>query len=94
MASDQKTKSDYLFEPDPETVLNNLLPRIIESQLYQAVLESDAGEHSARMVTMKNATEAAGDLIADYTLTYNQLRQGKITTELSEIMGGVEAMNK
>ena len=52
------------------------------------MLESDASEHSARMVMMKNATEAAGDLIADYTLTYNQLRQNKITTELSEITAG------
>jgi F-type H+-transporting ATPase subunit gamma len=80
--------TEYLFEPTPELVLNNLLPRIIESQIYQAVLESDASEHSARMVMMKNATEAAGDLIADYTLTYNQLRQNKITTELSEITAG------
>lgn len=79
---------DFLFEPDPEVVLENLLPRIIESQIYQALLESDAGEHSARMVTMKNATEAAGDLISDLTLTYNQLRQNKITTELSEITAG------
>jgi F-type H+-transporting ATPase subunit gamma len=81
-------QSDYLFEPSPELVLNNLLPRIIESQIYQAVLESDASEHSARMVMMKNATEAAGDIISDLTLTYNGLRQSKITTELSEITAG------
>jgi F-type H+-transporting ATPase subunit gamma len=80
--------ADYLFEPTPELVLNNLLPRIIESQIYQAVLESDASEHSARMVMMKNATEAAGDIIEDLTLTYNGLRQSKITTELSEITAG------
>lgn len=79
---------EYLFEPSPETVLKHLLPRIIESQIYQAVLESDASEHSARMIMMKNATESAGDLISDLTLTYNQLRQGKITTELSEITAG------
>ncbi len=86
--SSQNNPTDYLFEPDPELVLNNLLPRIIESQIYQALLESDAGEHSARMVTMKNATEAAGELISDLTLTFNQLRQNKITTELSEITAG------
>ncbi len=86
------TKSDYLFEPSPELVLNHLVPRIIESQIYQAILESDASEHSARMVMMKNATEAAGDLIADYTLTYNQLRQNKITTELAEITAGKIAL--
>jgi F-type H+-transporting ATPase subunit gamma len=81
-----------LFEPSPKAVLEHLLPRIIESQLYQAVLENDASEHSARMVMMKNATEAAGDLIDDLTLTYNQLRQSKITTELSEITAGKIAL--
>ena len=80
--------SDYLFEPAPDRVINHLLPRIIESQIYQAVLESDASEHSARMVMMKNPTEAAGDLIFDLTLTYNQVRQSKITTELAEITAG------
>jgi F-type H+-transporting ATPase subunit gamma len=87
-----KNTSDYLFEPSPVSVLEHLLPRIIESQIYQAILENDASEHSARMVAMKNATEAAGDLIADYTLTYNQLRQGKITTELAEITAGKIAL--
>lgn len=81
-----------LFEPDPKTVIDRLIPRIIESQIYQSVLESDASEHSARMVMMKNATEAAGDLISDYTLTYNQLRQNKITTELAEITAGKIAL--
>lgn len=76
------------FEPNPAKVLNHLLPRILESQVYQAILESDASEHSARMMMMKNATDAAGDLIDDLTLTFNQLRQSKITTELSEITAG------
>lgn len=80
--------SKYLYEPSPEEVLKSILPRIFESKLLQAILESDASEHSARMVMMKNATEAAGDLIDDLTLTYNQLRQNKITTELSEITAG------
>ncbi len=80
--------SEYIFEPTPKAVLEHLIPRIIESQIYQTVLESDASEHSARMVMMKNATEAAGDLIADLTLTFNQLRQNKITTELAEITAG------
>lgn len=80
--------TDFIFEPSPKTVLEHLLPRIIESQIYEAILESDASEHSARMVMMKNATEAAGDLISDLTLTFNQLRQGKITTELAEITAG------
>ncbi len=76
------------FEPNRRSVLEHLLPRVLESQIYQAILESDASEHSARMVMMKNATEAAGELIDDLTLTYNQLRQNKITTELSEITAG------
>ncbi len=79
---------EYQFEPTTEQVINHLLPRIIESQLYQAILESDASEHSARMVMMKNATDAASDLVDDLTLTFNQLRQNKITTELSEITAG------
>ncbi|MCL5008850.1 MAG: ATP synthase F1 subunit gamma [Patescibacteria group bacterium] len=83
---------NYQFEPDPEKVLEHLLPRIIESQIYQAVLESDASEHSARMIMMKNATDAAGDLIDDLTLSYNQLRQNKITTELAEITAGKIAL--
>lgn len=82
------TDTEYIYEPDPKIVLEHLLPRIIESQIYEAILESNASEHSARMVMMKNATESAGDLISDLTLTYNGLRQGKITTELSEITAG------
>ena len=81
-------QADFLFEPTPTQVLEHLLPRIIESQLYQTILESDASEHSARMIMMKNATDAAGDLVGDLTLTYNRLRQGKITTELAEITAG------
>lgn len=77
-----------VFEPTRSQVLDHVIPRVLESQIYQAVLESDASEHSARMVMMKNATEAAGDLIDDLTLTFNQLRQNKITTELSEITAG------
>ncbi len=86
------TDVQYIFEPDPKDVLEHLLPRILESQIYEAILESDASEHSARMVMMKNATESAGDLVADLTLTYNQLRQNKITTELAEITAGKIAL--
>ena len=85
-------QSPYLFEPDPLKVLSHLLPRIVESQIYQAILESNASEQSARMVMMKNATEAAGDLIDDLTLAFNQLRQSKITTELAEITAGKIAL--
>lgn len=93
-SSEHVEKNEFVFEPSPESVLNHLLPRIVESQIFQAVVESDASEHSARMIMMKNATEAAGDLISDLTLTFNQLRQSKITTELSEITAGKLALEK
>ncbi len=88
LTTESRLQTEFLFEPTRTAVLEHLLPRVLESQIYQAVLESDASEHSARMVMMKNATEAAGDLIDDLTLTFNQLRQNKITTELSEITAG------
>ena len=75
----------YLFEPTPNFILKTFLPRLIEIQIYQAILESNASEHSARMVAMKNASEAASDLIADLTLTFNKARQAGITQEISEI---------
>lgn len=86
--------TDYIYEPGQKVLIDNILPRIVESQVYQAILESDASEHSARMVMMKNATEAAGDLISDLTLAYNQLRQNKITTELAEITAGKIALEE
>lgn len=85
----KKFNYEYLFEPDPNQVLDYLLPRIIDAQIYQAVLENDASEHSARMVMMKNATDAATELIQDLTLAYNQLRQANITKELAEIIAGM-----
>lgn len=80
------------FEPDVETVLDHTAVRLIEAQLWQALLESLASEHSMRMVAMKNATDNANELIDDYTLEYNTARQGAITQELAEISGGVEAL--
>lgn len=82
------------FEPDVETVLDYTAVRLIEAQLWQAVLESLASEHSMRMIAMKNATDNANDLIDDYTLEYNTARQGAITQELAEISGGVEALKE
>lgn len=83
---------EYVFEPSPAEVLNILLPRLIEVQIYQAVLESSASEHSARMVAMKNATEAAVDMIDDLTFTFNQARQSVITREIAEISAGKAAL--
>lgn len=90
----QRPAADYLYEPDPEVVLDALLPRYIETQVYQAVLENQASEHAARMIAMQNATNAAGDIISDLTLTANKTRQATITTELVEIVGGAEALRK
>ena len=81
------------FEPDVETVIEQVAIRLVEAQLWQAVLESLASEHSMRMISMKNATDNANDLIDDYTLEYNTARQAGITQELSEITGGAEALN-
>lgn len=81
------------FEPDVETVVHNVASRLIELQIWQAVLESLASEHSMRMLAMKNATDNASDLIGDYTLEYNTARQAAITQELAEITGGAEALN-
>jgi len=82
----------YIYEPGPVEVLEKLLPRYIEMEVYHAVLEAIASEHSARMVAMKNATDAANDLIDDLTLQLNKARQEAITSEMLDIVGGVEAM--
>lgn len=81
------------FEPDPESVVDEIATRLIEAQLWQSVLESLASEQAMRMLAMKNATDNAGDLIDDYTLELNTVRQANITKELAEISGGVEALN-
>lgn len=81
------------FEPDMETVIEQIATRLVEAQLWQALLESLASEHSMRMIAMKNATDNANELIDDYTLEYNTARQAGITQELAEITGGAEALN-
>jgi F-type H+-transporting ATPase subunit gamma len=84
-------RADYIYEPDPESVLDGLLPRYVETQVFQAVLENKASEYSAKMIAMQNATNAAGDLIDSLTLYANKVRQAGITTELMEIVSGSEA---
>jgi F-type H+-transporting ATPase subunit gamma len=83
---------EYLYEPSPEGILDSLLPRLTETQIYQAVLESQASEHSARMVAMRNATENANALVDELTLRLNKARQQSITSELLDIAGGAEAL--
>ncbi len=83
---------DYIYEPSREAVLAELLPRYIERQVYGAILEAGASEQSARMVAMRNATDNATELMQDLTLVYNKARQESITSELLDIVGGVEAL--
>ncbi|MGC9334025.1 MAG: ATP synthase F1 subunit gamma [Anaerolineae bacterium] len=85
---------EYIYEPDPRTILDSVLPRFTELQVYQAILEALASEHSARMVAMRNATENANELLADLTLTYNRARQEAITKEMLDIAGGAEALSQ
>ena len=83
---------DFIFEPSRQAVLTGLLPRYVEVQIYQAMLDALASEHSARMVAMRNATENANELLDDLTLTYNKVRQSQITAEVSEIAAGALAL--
>jgi len=83
---------DYIYEPDAKDLLNGMLARYIESQVYQGVVENKASEQAARMIAMKNATDNAGTLIDELQLLYNKARQAAITQELSEIVGGAAAV--
>ena len=83
---------DYIYEPDSDAVLSTLLPRFIEAQVYRALLENIASEHSARMIAMRNATENAEEILDDLTLTYNKVRQTAITNEVIEIATAAKAI--
>jgi len=89
---DMKHHWDYIYEPDARDLLDGLLARYIESQVYQAVVENNACEQAARMIAMKSATDNAGELIDELQLVYNKARQAAITQELSEIVGGAAAL--
>ncbi|MEE2699708.1 MAG: F0F1 ATP synthase subunit gamma [Pseudomonadota bacterium] len=92
LEEDSRPKSIFIFEPDEADILEELLPRNIEIQVFQALLESAASEHGARMTSMDNATRNAGEMIDSLTLTFNRTRQAAITTELVEIVSGAEAL--
>jgi F-type H+-transporting ATPase subunit gamma len=83
---------DYNFEPSPKEVLDRILPRIVETKVYHAVLESTASEHSARMMAMRNASDSASDMIDSLNFTFNQARQAGITQEIAEISSGKAAL--
>ena len=84
--------ASYEYEPGPESILQQIVPRFTELQLYQALLESQASEHAARMVAMRNASDNATQLVGDLTLDYNKARQTAITAEILDIVGGTEAL--
>lgn len=85
-------KDDRLFEPNRATVLNQMVPRLVETQLYQAVLESAASEHASRMMAMRNASDAAEDMVQELSLNFNKARQASITQQIAEIAGGAAAL--
>ncbi|MCH7733754.1 MAG: ATP synthase F1 subunit gamma [Chloroflexi bacterium] len=85
---------DYIYEPSPRDVLQELLPRFVEMEIYHAILEAIASEHSARMIAMQSATDAANDLIDELTLALNKARQESITSEILDIVGGVAAVER
>ncbi len=86
------TPTDYIYAPSKEVIVEELIPKSLKTQLYKAILESNASEHGARMTAMDKATENAGEMLKDLKLTYNRTRQAAITTEILEIVGGAEAL--
>jgi len=92
-AEEENGVSYMEYVPDAETVLKRLVPRYVETMVWQALLEGAAGEHGARMTAMKNATDNANDLVRDLTLAMNKARQAQITQEILEIVGGAEALS-
>lgn len=91
-STEAREAGNFTFEPGVRTVLNSILPRLVEMQIYQAILESDASEHSARMLAMRNASDAAQEMIKELNYTFNKARQAAITQEISEIVGGAAAL--
>ena len=85
---------DFLYEPGKEEILHNLIPKQLNIQMWKVLLESNAAEQGARMTAMENATDNADDIIAYLTLHYNRARQAAITKEISEIVGGAEALKE
>ena len=90
---DANTSADYIFEPSKPEIVEQLIPKSLKTQLYKAIRDSFASEHGARMTAMHKATDNAGELKDQLTLTYNKARQAAITGEILEIVGGAEALN-
>ena len=94
LKSDGDASTDYIFEPSKEKIIEELIPKSLKTQLYKAIRDSFASEHGARMTAMHKATDNAGELKDQLTLTYNKARQAAITSEILEIVGGAEALNE
>ena len=92
-SKDKTMSHEYIFEPSAKQVLDEIVPRLIEVQLFQALLESNASEHSARMSAMHQATDAANDMVDELVLSYNKARQAGITAEIAEISAGANALS-
>jgi F-type H+-transporting ATPase subunit gamma len=90
--ADDALRGDFIFEPEPEEILERLLPVYLETQIYRALLESTASEQGARMTAMRNASKNAGELIDSLTLSMNRARQAEITQEILEVVAGAEAL--
>ena len=92
-SSNNKKTADYIFSPDVEFIVSDLIPRSLKTQLFKALLDSNAAEHGARMTAMHKATDNAKEMLRDLRLTYNKARQAAITKEILEIVAGAEALN-
>ena len=92
-ANEHSVSGDYIFEPTKQEIVTELIPKSLKTQLFKSILDSHAAEHGARMTAMHKATDNAGELKKELTLTYNKARQAAITGEILEIVGGAEALN-
>ena len=92
--AEEDVESDYIFEPDKQTILETLIPKSIKTQVYKALLDSIASEHGARMTAMHKATDNANTLKNELVIFYNKARQAAITNEILEIVSGAEALKK
>jgi F-type H+-transporting ATPase subunit gamma len=92
-AAANKKKVDFIFEPEKTVLVNELMPKILNTQLFKAVLDANASEHGARMTAMDKASENANELLKSLKISYNRARQAAITTELTEIVSGAAALN-
>ena len=91
--SEDSANNNYIFEPEKNKIIDNLIPQTLKTQLLKSVIESNASEQGSRMTAMSQATDNAGELLKELKLTYNRTRQAAITKEILEIVGGAEALN-